>query len=106
MREPVLLTVTHARLRALQGDAAGAVRILKALLARRPGDPEAQALLANLPGGPSAEPEAAEPMAPPPTPARARELADAFRRTLAPPPPPVQKGRLLRFLAAVTRRAR
>jgi hypothetical protein len=72
----LLETVTHARLRAEQGDAAGAVRILRAVLARRPGDAEARELLASLPGG------------------------------AAPPASAAARLRLQRFLDAVTRHAR
>jgi Flp pilus assembly protein TadD len=96
--------VTHARLRAQQGDRQGAVKILLALLQQRPGDREARELLANLPGGPGLAPEIEEPAVAPPTPASARELAGAFRRTLD--RPQAARGRLARFLAAVTRHAR
>ncbi len=50
-REP-LLTVTHARLRAAQGDAAGARKILGAILKRSPGRPDALELLRSLSGKP------------------------------------------------------
>jgi hypothetical protein len=102
-------TVTHARLRAQQGDRAGALRILEAILARRPGDPAATALLRDLPGGPSPEPEPAEAPLAPPTAAGATELAGPFRRALegdAVPPPRGPRQRLQRFLHAVSRHAR
>ena len=98
--------MTHARLRALQGDSAGAVRILKAVLAARPGDPEATALLADLPRGPGPAPEAAEVAAPPPTPAQADQLASRVRRSLARRDRHAAMRRLERFLVAVTRHAR
>jgi hypothetical protein len=103
----LLETVTHARLRAQQGDRAGALRILQTVLGRRPGDSEAEALLADLPDGPVAQPEPEEPPAAPPTSARVADLAGSFRRALA--DSPIRSGprqRLERFLAAVTRDAR
>jgi uncharacterized protein (DUF2267 family) len=100
----LLETVTHARLRAEQGDAKGAVRILQAVLARRPGDAEARELLAKLPGGEVPRPEPEEPVAAAPTPASAAELARTFRRTLR--EPSAARRRLERFLDAVSRRAR
>lgn len=99
----VLETVTHARLRVQQGDRAGAVRILKAVLARRPGDLEAMALLRDLPLGRAPQPEPEETATPPATSAQAAELAAMFRRVLAPSSP---RQRLRRFLAAVSRHAR
>lgn len=98
------MTVTHARLRAQQGDAQGAAAILRELLARQPGDREASALLASLTGSATEHTEPEEPSVHPPTAASARELAQGFRRKLARPHP--ARGRLERFLAVVTRRAR
>ena len=43
--DALLATVTHARLRAAQGDPEGAQRLLRGLLRERPGDPEAERLL-------------------------------------------------------------
>ena len=37
----MIATVTHARVRAAQGDVAGALRVLRSLLAASPGDTEA-----------------------------------------------------------------
>jgi hypothetical protein len=105
MEDTALQTVTHARLRALQGDPAGAVRILEAVLARRPEDAAARELLRNLPRGRAREAEGDEAPVAPPTAASADELARTFRRTLAPPPTPA-RSRLQRFLAAITRHAR
>jgi hypothetical protein len=82
-----LLTTTHARLRAAQGDVAAARRILQAVLAQKPGDPEATALLATLAPAPDAgysEPPD-EPLAPP-EPARGEDLSARFREALAGPP--------------------
>lgn len=99
----LLETVTHARLRVQQGDRAGAVRILRAVLARRPGDLEAMALLRDLPLGQVPQPEPEEPAPAPATSAKAAELAATFRRALA---PSSSQRRLRRFLAAVSRHAR
>lgn len=41
-------TLTHARLRAAQGDVAGAARILRVILAVQPAHQEAQAFLEDL----------------------------------------------------------
>ena len=78
-----MLTLTHARLRAAQGDAAAARRILRAILARDPGDEPARRLLEELDGrsDDARIPETAEQM-PEPVPAAAVELADRFRREL------------------------
>jgi hypothetical protein len=43
-----LATLTHARLRAEQGDVRGARRLLRAIVARRPDDERARELLARL----------------------------------------------------------
>ena len=43
-------TLTHARLRAGQGDVAGAVRILRVILAAQPNHTEARAFLGELDG--------------------------------------------------------
>jgi uncharacterized protein HemY len=40
----MIATVTHARVRAAQGDVAGALRVLRSLLTASPGDPEARKL--------------------------------------------------------------
>lgn len=104
MDDSALHTVTHARLRALQGDAAGAVMILEAVLARSPGDLEARELLAGLPRGAGPAPEIDEGAAAPPKAASAAELAHRFRRRLG--RRSAARQRLERFLAQVTRRAR
>jgi len=104
MEDSALHTVTHARLRALQGDAAGAVTILEAVLARSPGDLEARELLAELPRGAGPPPEIDEGAAAPAKAASAAELTHRFRRTLG--RRSARRQRLERFLALVTRRAR
>jgi len=43
-------TLTHARLRAAQGDVNGAVRILRVILEVQPGHDEARALLSEIEG--------------------------------------------------------
>ena len=83
--DPLLPTVTHARLRARQGDARGARRILRTILAADPGDPGARALLEEIGGRldtPASEP--LESTAEPPRAASAQELRDRFRTALAP----------------------
>jgi hypothetical protein len=76
-------TVTHARLRASQGDVRGAREVLHAVLRRRPGDAAARDLLASLeaeahrPGRRDAEEALADPAA-----ARAEDLRDRFVREL------------------------
>ena len=104
MDDSALHTVTHARLRALQGDSAGAVMILEAVLARRPGDLEARELLAELPRGAGPPPEIDEVAVAPPKAASAAELAHRFRRKLG--RRSASRRRLERFLTLVTRRAR
>jgi len=78
-----ILTLTHARIRAGQGDLAGARRVLRAILERSPNDAEAQALLEHLSGrsGRDATPERVESV-PAPEAADARSLAEEFRRSL------------------------
>jgi len=50
-RDP-LLTLTHARVRAGQGDLRGARKVLRAMLQRRPEHGQAQRLLDRLAGPP------------------------------------------------------
>jgi hypothetical protein len=54
------ITLTHARLRAAQGDLDAARRILAAILVDSPGNPEATALLAAIRAS-SVEPPGGEP---------------------------------------------
>jgi len=97
-----LATVTHARLRAEQGDVRGARAILHRVLARRPDDAEAGALLARLAGTPDvarvAESEAAEA---PPVSATGSDLAARFRGALAGRSRPDPAARLRRLLDKV-----
>lgn len=92
-----LATVTHARLRAAQGDKSTARRILLAVLSCRPDDAEARALLARLDGADTVH---AEPMDEtsegPPVPGDPGELA---RRFHGPEPrPETSRERTLRRL--------
>jgi anthranilate phosphoribosyltransferase len=79
-----LTTLTHARLRALQGDVVAARRILSEILRGRPEDVEAQALLAALSGrGPQPVHEnLPEPDADAPERGSPREMAARFKRVL------------------------
>ncbi len=88
-----LATTTHARLRAAQGDVATARRILKAVLAARPGDPEATALLATLDStrGTLHEEPRDEPLAPP-RPARGEDLSRRFKQELGGKPGETEGG--------------
>lgn len=52
-------TLTHARLRVAQGDAVGAARILRVILAVQPGHREARALLDELESRPAVSPDGA-----------------------------------------------
>lgn len=78
-----LATVTHARIRARQGDVDGARRVLEAILTERPDHPGALDLLGELDrlvhraAVPAAEPELA-----PRARATASDLAPAFREAL------------------------
>jgi hypothetical protein len=99
--------VTHARLRAAQGDLGGARRILGAILEREPGHAAALELLARLAGvdrPPAAEPE--EPAAAPPAPGDAAALAERFRHRLGlgPAPRNPRAARLEQWLRRVTTR--
>jgi hypothetical protein len=79
-----LTTLTHARLRALQGDVSAARRILTAILDQSPEDGEARALLAEL-AGRGSRPGAAEvdePAEPAPERGDPREMAARFRRVM------------------------
>jgi hypothetical protein len=76
-------TLTHARLRAAQGDVPGAVRILRVILEVQPWHHEARAFLeaiANRPAAPHSEPVPA--IADEATPATAQDLALRFREAL------------------------
>lgn len=83
---PPLPTVTHARLRARQGDARSARLILRSILAEDPANPEARELLEEIGGRPDVPAvEAREEPAPAPRSASATELRGRFQAALAPP---------------------
>lgn len=78
-----ILTLTHARIRAGQGDLSGARRVLRSILERSPDHAAARALLEELDGKAEREAvqERAEPLSEPEA-ADARRLARRFRRSL------------------------
>jgi hypothetical protein len=82
--EGPLTTLTHARLRALQGDVVAARRILASLLERTPEDLDARALLAALAGrGPRPHAGATEEIPEqPPEQGDPREMAARFQDVL------------------------
>ncbi len=105
--EEPLATVTHARLRAGQGDVAGALALLETILRRDPGHTEAEQMLAGLRNrkGSVRSADVPEPLAPPEA-GDARRLASAFRATLGvkAESDSCRKIRALeRWLAAITR---
>ena len=76
-------TLTHARLRAAQGDVGGAVRILRVILEVQPSHREARELLDEITGRPAVP--HAEPVERPAAeivPAAAGDLAGQFRKAL------------------------
>lgn len=109
-------TVTHARLRARQGDLAGARRILERLVVARPHDPEARALRealaadggAAVAGPPTAPATGGVPADADPAAGRRAlraRLADRARREwgAAPHPRRAAAERIARWLRAVRR---
>ena len=102
------LTVTHARIRAAQGDVEGARRILGAILAERPEHAAARELLAALADRTGAARDDQPPAAlAPPVAGDVRHLAARFRRSLgraAEPPSGARIRRLRRWLARVAPR--
>ena len=106
MKGPALLplTLTHARIRAAQGDVRGARSIVRALLRERPDDPEARALLEALWASAQIERvDELEPHAAPPVAAETGQLAARFRRALGRPTSrEVRIRRLTTWLARVT----
>jgi len=76
-------TLTHARIRAAQGDLAGAREILESVLARTPDDERARRMMRDLESG-AARPVSGErdELVPPRLPANPRALAGQFRRSL------------------------
>ena len=79
-----LTTLTHARLRALQGDVVAARRILTVILDHSPEDGEARALLAELAGRASrpGAAEVAEVAEQAPERGAPREMVSRFRRVM------------------------
>lgn len=102
-----LSTLTHARLRAAQGDVRGARRVLDRILAEHPGDAAARRLRAELDSrSDRARVAAAEPPLPPPQAASAERLAARFREALVAPRDARRRdrvARLERWLRRVTR---
>ncbi len=100
-----LATVTHARLRAAQGDQGGARRILKTVLLRRPGDPEARALLEILPSRREREAKAETEEAPaPPETSDPGTLAGALRQAPVERPAEVDREATVRRLRRILER--
>jgi hypothetical protein len=100
-----ILTLTHARIRAGQGDVKGARRVLTAILQRSPDHIEARALLEELEGktGAEAMPEREELLADPKA-TDERRLAERFRRSLGRRERvPDVRGRVRRLEAWLTR---
>ena len=102
-------TLTHARLRAGQGDVSGAVRILRVLLRVEPDNLGARLLMDELQGRPTVAAREGEPAPlPEPAVARASELSGRFRAALsggAVPDAPTRRERLSTWLVrAVARR--
>jgi transcriptional regulator GlxA family with amidase domain len=102
-----ILTLTHARIRAAQGDIAGARRVLTAILERSPEDAEALAMLAALRGrtGRPAPPDRDETLAQPQR-AEARSLARRFRESLGAGPAPLGVSDRIRRLESWLERIR
>lgn len=76
-------TLTHARLRAAQGDVGGAVRILRVILSVQPEHEEARALLAAIENRVSVRHREPEPVPPDPvSEATAEGLSGRFRDAL------------------------
>ena len=97
-------TLSHARLRAAQGDASGARAILERLLAREPGNRSARRLLDELAG--RGDRRSGEPPPAPvarPRPAGAEELAARFRQALGRKRPEKGRARIRRLEAWLVR---
>ena len=76
-------TLTHARIRAMQGDRSGARRVLRAILEREPWNREAMDLFEQLAGQDRPRRRVPPDPAPgPPVEATAQDLGDQFRRML------------------------
>jgi len=92
-------TLTHARLRATQGDVKGAARILRVILEVQPGHDQARALLAEIEGRAAiAHHEATEGAAEAVTPATTGDLTRRFRDALGGRAPSARVRRLTSWL--------
>ena len=97
-------TLTHARLRAAQGDVTGAVRILRVILEVQPGHDEARGFLAEIENRlPAAHVEPLEVAADAVTPATAGDLILRFREALDAPRPAPRIRRLSSWLERMQR---
>lgn len=97
-------TLTHARVRAAQGDVAGAVRILRVILQVQPGHDEARKLLDEIDhrlAVTRAEPK--EAVTASVTPAKAEDLTRRFRDALDANPASVEIRRLERWMERTQR---
>ncbi len=100
-------TLTHARLRARQGDVAGAARILRGMLDSDPDDSEARGLLAELADRVTvAHREPSDRTVGVATPATPGELTRLFRDELARGSPRARRERLSTWLARTDRNRR
>jgi hypothetical protein len=97
-------TLTHARLRAAQGDVRGAVRILHVILSVQPGHSEARQLLAEIEDRVAVtHTEAPEDAAESVTPATTGDLTRRFRDALGANAPSAQVRRLSLWLERAQR---
>ena len=97
-------TLTHARLRAAQGDVGGAVRILRVILEVQPGHHEARRLLGELEGRVAVvHKEPAEESAAAVIPATAGDLTRRFRDALGGRGPSTRVERLFLWLERTQR---
>ncbi|HEX6851612.1 MAG TPA: hypothetical protein VF139_09410 [Candidatus Polarisedimenticolaceae bacterium] len=95
-------TLTHARIRAAQGDLTGARRIARAILDRDPEDSAARELLTTLGShGDAPSREADEPVPDAPTTAAADDLRESFRARLGLAPALGPRERLTAWLERV-----
>jgi hypothetical protein len=88
-----LATLTHARLRARQGDYAAAAALLRQILEHDPEHAEARELLRSIDGrgDTTGDEPAAEEAPAPPEPGDPDRLAGSFRRALAPKAAPPRR---------------
>jgi hypothetical protein len=97
-------TLTHARLRASQGDVTGAVRILRVILEVQPDHHQAREFLAEIENRPAvSHREPLEPAAEAVTPATADDLTHRFRDVLDARRPNPRIRRLSSWLERVER---